>query len=119
MISFTDFILYNYISENESVSHSVVSDSVTPWTAVHQAPLSMRFPRQEYWSGLLFPSPQGKSQGLNLGFLHFLKADSLSSKPPEKPQISYTSIKKFFTEKMTTKIKQMNKCCWFSVEKML
>ena len=29
----------------------------TPWTAVPQAPLSMGFPRQEYWSGLLFPSP--------------------------------------------------------------
>ena len=29
----------------------------TPWTAACQAPLSMKFPRQEYWSGLLFPSP--------------------------------------------------------------
>ena len=29
----------------------------TPWTAVHQAPLSMEFSRQEYWSGLPFPSP--------------------------------------------------------------
>ena len=29
---------------------------VTPWTVAHQAPLSMGFPRQEYWSGLLFPS---------------------------------------------------------------
>ena len=29
----------------------------TPWTATHQAPLSMRFPRQEYWSGLSFSSP--------------------------------------------------------------
>ena len=29
---------------------------VTPWTRVHQAPLSMGFPRQEYWRGLLFPS---------------------------------------------------------------
>ena len=29
---------------------------VTPWTAAHQAPLSMGFSRQEYWSGLLFPS---------------------------------------------------------------
>ena len=28
----------------------------TPLTAVRQAPLSMRFPRQEYWSGLPFPS---------------------------------------------------------------
>ena len=29
----------------------------TPWTITHQAPLSMGFPRQEYWSGLPFPSP--------------------------------------------------------------
>ena len=30
---------------------------MTPWTAAHQAPLSMGFSRQGYWSGLLFPSP--------------------------------------------------------------
>ena len=30
---------------------------VTPWTAAHQAPVSMGFPRQEYWSGLPFSSP--------------------------------------------------------------
>ena len=30
---------------------------VTLWTAARQAPLSMGFPRQEYWSELLFPSP--------------------------------------------------------------
>ena len=30
---------------------------VTPWTVAHQAPPSMGFPRQEYWSGLPFPSP--------------------------------------------------------------
>ena len=30
---------------------------VTPWTVAHQAPLSMGFSRQEYWSGLPFPSP--------------------------------------------------------------
>ena len=30
---------------------------VTPWTVVHQARLSLAFPRQEYWSGLPFPSP--------------------------------------------------------------
>ena len=29
----------------------------TPWTAAHQAPLSMGFSRKGYWSGLLFPSP--------------------------------------------------------------
>ena len=30
---------------------------VTPWTIVCEAPLSTGFPRQEYWSGLPFPSP--------------------------------------------------------------
>ena len=30
---------------------------MTLWTAAHQAPLSMRFSRQGYWSGLPFPSP--------------------------------------------------------------
>ena len=29
----------------------------TPWTVAHQSPLSMGFSRQEYWSGLPFPSP--------------------------------------------------------------
>ena len=39
-------------------SHEVVSDSLgTPWAAAHKAPLSMGFPRQEYWSGLPFPFP--------------------------------------------------------------
>ena len=31
----------------------------TPWTAAHQAPPSMGFSRQEYWSGVLLPSPGG------------------------------------------------------------
>ena len=31
---------------------------MTPWTVAHQAPLSMGFSRQEYWSGLPFPSPR-------------------------------------------------------------
>ena len=30
---------------------------VTPWTIAHQAPLSMRFSRQEYWSGFPWPPP--------------------------------------------------------------
>ena len=35
-------------------SCSVMSNSVTPWTVAHQAPLSTGFPRQEYWSGCHF-----------------------------------------------------------------
>ena len=38
-------------------SRSVVSDSATPWTVAYQASPSMGFSRQEYWSGLPFPSP--------------------------------------------------------------
>ena len=36
---------------------SVVSNSATPWTVPRQAPLSMAFSRQEYWSGLPVPAP--------------------------------------------------------------
>ena len=39
-------------SESESVSLSVLSVSVTPWTVACQAPLSMEFSRQEYWCEL-------------------------------------------------------------------
>ena len=38
-------------------SHSVLSDSVTLWTVAHQAHLSMRFFRWDYWSRLPFPPP--------------------------------------------------------------
>ena len=39
-------------------SHSVMPNSfLTPWTVAVQASLSMGLPRQEYWSGLPFPSP--------------------------------------------------------------
>ena len=49
--------LPEYEYSRSSVSHSVVSDSATPWIAVRQAPLSMEFFRQEYWSRLPFPPP--------------------------------------------------------------
>jgi len=38
-------------------SLSLVQLFATPWTVAHQASLSTGFPRQEYWSGLPFPSP--------------------------------------------------------------
>ena len=42
-----------------------------PWTVACQVPLSKGFSRQEYWSGLPFPSPEDlPTQGLNLGLLH-------------------------------------------------
>ena len=50
---------------------------MTLWTVAHQAPLSMGFPRQEYWSGLPFPSPGGTpNPGIPLHLLHW-QMDSL------------------------------------------
>ena len=43
------------VSEVKSLSH--VGLFATPWTVADQAPPSMGFSRQEYWSGLPFPSP--------------------------------------------------------------
>ena len=53
-----------------------------PWTVVHQAPLSMGFPRQEYWSGLPFPPPGDLPNPGNESSSPALLADSLPSDPP-------------------------------------
>ena len=46
---------------------------MTPWTVAHQAPLSMKFPREEYWSGLPFPPPGYlPNPGIHSFMLHFL-----------------------------------------------
>ena len=56
-------------------------DSATPWTVAHQAPLSMGFSRQEYWGGLLFPSPGDLyNPGIEPGSAA-LQAGSLLSEP--------------------------------------
>ena len=69
-----------------NVNCSVMSDSfVTPWTVAYQASLSMEFSRQEYWSGLPFPSPGDLP---NLGIQPgspALQADSFPSQPSGKP----------------------------------
>ena len=55
---------------------------VTPWTAVHQAPLSMRFSRQGYWSGLPFSSSGDlPNPGIEPGS-PVLQADSLPTELP-------------------------------------
>ena len=76
---------YVEFRESESVGHSVVLDSVTPWTVACQAPLSMEFSRQEYWSGLPCTSPWDlPDPGIESGS-PTLWADSLLSEPPGKP----------------------------------
>ena len=56
-----------------------------PMTVAHQAPLSMEFSRQKYWSGLLCPSPEDlPDPGIKPGS-PALRADSLLSEPSGKP----------------------------------
>ena len=58
---------------------------VTPRTTARQAPLSMDFSRQEYWSGLPFPSLRDLTNpGIEAGS-PVLQADSLTSEPPGEP----------------------------------
>ena len=60
---------------------------VIPWTVVYQASLSMGFSRQEYWSGLLFPSPGNLPDPGIKPRSSALQADALPSEPPGKPTI--------------------------------
>ena len=71
--------------ESESVSAQLCLTLCDPVDCSPPAPLSMGFPRQEYWSGLPFPTPGDlPDQGIELGSPALL-ADSLPSEPPGKP----------------------------------
>ena len=73
----------NTTLKSQSVSRSVVPDSLQhPWTAAHQAPLSMGFFRQGYCSSLPFPSPGDLlDPGIEPGSL----APQVGSLPTELP----------------------------------
>ena len=60
-----------------------------PWTVAHQAPLSMEFSRQEYWSGLPFPSPGESSQPRNqtqVSCISYTTGGFFTAEPPGKPK---------------------------------
>ena len=67
-------------------SLSPVQLFATPWTVAYQAPLSMGFSRQEYWSGLPFPSPGDLPNTGIKPRSPALQADALTSEPPRKPK---------------------------------
>ena len=58
---------------------------MTPWTVAHQAPQSMGFSRQEYWSGLPFPSPGDLPNPGIKPRSPALQVNALTSEPPGKP----------------------------------
>ena len=66
--------------KSESLSHLWLF--VTPWTVAPQAPLSMEFSRQEYWSGLPFPSPGDLLDPEIEPRFPTFQADSLLTEPP-------------------------------------
>ena len=75
----------------------------TRWTVAHQAPPSMKFSRQEYWSVLPFPSPGDLPDPGNESMSTTLHVEALPSEPPGNPNrehrltqmlISYTDIKR-------------------------
>ena len=69
-------------------SHSVVPSSFTaPWTVGHQAPLSMEFSRQKYWSRQPLPSPGDFPNPGTKPRFPALQADSLPSEPSMMPSI--------------------------------
>ena len=77
------------MSEWKSLSH--VQLFATPWTVAFQAPLSMEFSRQEYWSGQLFPSRDLPKLGIEPRS-PALQADSLLSEAPGMPLIAPKTV---------------------------
>ena len=78
-------VLASFIKWSRVKSLSHVWLFATPWTIAYQAPQSMEFSRQEYWSGLPFPSPGDlPDSGIEPGS-PTLQADALPSEPPGKP----------------------------------
>ena len=65
---------------------SVMSDSAAPWTVAYQAPLSMEFPRKEYWSGdTAISYSRESSQPLQMQF-SLLNSKELFEGPTEPAQ---------------------------------
>ena len=56
---------------------------ITPWTVAYQAPPPMEFPRQEYWSGLSFPSPADLIDPVIKPRSPIFQADALLSESPD------------------------------------
>ena len=89
-------MVFHLITKVKVKSLSRVQLFGTPWTVAHQAPPTMEFSRQEYWSGLSFPSPGDlPDPGIEPGS-PALQADALPSEPPGKPLITKEVINSLY-----------------------
>ena len=89
----------------------------TPWTLARQAPLSMGFSRQEYWSGLPFPSPGDlPDPGIKTpSFPSPALVCSLLSKPPGKPSTHMFILNFFFFLVGTLKFYSLGQFQWYNI----
>ena len=71
----------------------------TPWTVAHQAPLSMGFSKQQYWSGVPFPSPGNLPDPGIKPRSPALQADALTSEQPGKPKLD--NVGHTYTKKLS------------------
>ena len=85
------------MDSSSSVSHSVMSDSATPWTVACQAPLSVGFFRQEYWSGLPFPSLEDLPDPGSKPRSPALQADSSPSELQGRSRFGMDTFKQIFS----------------------
>ena len=103
---------------SESVSGSVSDSFLTPWTLAHQAPLTMGFPREEYWSGWPFSSPgdhpyPGTEPRSSAG-----QADSSQSEPSGKPNWSSALIKPHLRPLLKKRRSEITAVKWFLVSQL-
>ena len=85
----------NHKKERESQKVKLLSCVqlfATPWTVAYQAPPSMEISRQEYWSGLPFPSPGDLPDPRIEPRSPALQPDALPSEPPGQPSFEYMDI---------------------------
>ena len=87
----------------------------TPWTVALQAPLSMGFPKQEYWSGLPFPSPGDlPDPGIESGPPE-LQVDSLPNEPLGSPVLSCDHFIDVETEAQIAVISEIPFSMWYAL----
>ena len=98
---------------SEVKSLSCVRLFAAPWTVAYQAPLSMGFSRQEYWSGLPFPSPGDLPHPGIKPRSPASQADALPSEPPGSP--SWLRSHNFVTQEsaVSSLVRQNNKAILF------
>ena len=84
---------YSLLGWSEVKLLSRVRLFATPWTVAYEAPLSIEFSRQEYWSGLPYPPPRDLPDPGIKPRSPALQADALPSEPPGKPLLGWMVIK--------------------------